>query len=211
MTILHFLFYAFSAVAVASGVMVVASKNSVHSVLFLVLTFFAMSGIWMILDAEFLALILVLVYVGAVMTLFLFVVMMLNLNRETYREGYVKWLPFAMLIALLVVGLIVMVVGPERFGLLHLPLPSSLPADYSNTADLGAVLYTNYAYPFEVAGALLLTSLIAAITLSHRPPKNRKIQNIAKQIAVQRDASVKLLNLPSDKKNSPNGLRDNNP
>jgi NADH-quinone oxidoreductase subunit J len=200
MTVPHIIFYLFATLAVASGVMVVAAKNSVHGVLFLVLAFFAMGGIWILLSAEFLALILVLVYVGAVMTLFLFVVMMLNLDKEVLREGFVRYLPFAALIVLLVMGLIIMVVGPERFGLTHIPAPTPFPADYSNTADLGAVLYTVYAYPFEVAGALLLTAIIAAISLTHRFPKRRKVQNVAKQIAVQPSQRVKLINLTSEKK-----------
>jgi NADH-quinone oxidoreductase subunit J len=190
--------------------MVVAAKNSVHSVLFLVLAFFAMAGIWILLSAEFLALILVLVYVGAVMTLFLFVVMMLNIDKEVKREGFVRYFPIAAFIVVLVVGLIVMVVGPERFGLTHVPLPAPFPANYSNTADLGSVLYTNYAYPFEIAGVLLLTAIIAAITLTHRPPKQRKVQNIAKQIAVKRDQRVKLINMPSEKKIRPNVSGDEN-
>lgn len=205
MTALHIIFYAFSAVAIASGVMVVTARNSVHSILFLVLAFFAMAGIWVLLSAEFLALILVLVYVGAVMTLFLFVVMMLNLNQEASREGFVRYLPIATLMLLLTVGLLVMVVGPAHFGLTHVPVPAVLPDDYSNTADLGSVLYTKYAYPFEVAAVLLLAAIIAAIVLSHRPPKNRKVQIIAKQIAVKPEDRVKLLDLPSAKKNNAAG------
>ncbi|MHB1949343.1 MAG: NADH-quinone oxidoreductase subunit J [Gammaproteobacteria bacterium] len=210
MTSIQIIFYLFATVAVAAGVMVVAAKNSVHSVLFLVLAFFAMAGIWILLNAEFLALILVLVYVGAVMTLFLFVVMMLNIDNEVKREGFVRYFPIAAFIVVLVVGLIVMVVGPERFGLTQAPLPAPFPADYSNTSDLGSVLYTNYAYPFEVAGVLLLTAIIAAITLTHRPPKQRKVQNIAKQIAVKRDQRVKLINMPSEKKIRPGVIGDEN-
>lgn len=197
---LHIIFYLFSIVAIAAGIMVIAAKNSVHSVLFLVLAFFAMAGVWILLNAEFLALILVLVYVGAVMTLFLFVVMMLNLDIEPRREGFVKFLPFGTLIVLLVVGLTVMVIGPQHLGLTHVPAPALVPADYSNTADLGSVLYTNYAYPFEVAGMLLLTAIVAAICLTHRKPKNRKVQNVAKQVAVRRDDYVKLINMPTEKK-----------
>lgn len=206
MTILHLIFYAFSAVAIGSGLLVVASKNPVHGVLFLVLAFFAMSGVWIILNAEFLALILVLVYVGAVMTLFLFVVMMLNIDLASKRESFVKYLPLAALIVLVIVGLTVMVVGPAQFGLIHAPVPEATSAEFSNTAALGAVLYTQYAYPFEVAGVLLLTAIIAAITLSHRPPKNRKIQIIAEQLAVQPKDRMKLINMPSEKKISQDRL-----
>ncbi len=200
MTELHILFYIFSIAAIVAGVMVVVAKNSVHSVLFLVFAFFAMAGVWILLNAEFLALILVLVYVGAVMTLFLFVVMMLNLDLEPRKEGFVRLLPFAALILFIVIGLTVMVVGPERFGLTQVPVPAPHLANYSNTADLGSVIYTNYAYPFEVAGMLLLTAIVAAICLTHRPPKNRKVQDVAKQVAVKRDDYVQLVNIPSEKK-----------
>lgn len=200
MSLLSILFYAFSTVAIVSGVMVITARNSVHSILFLVLAFIAMAGIWVLLSAEFLALILVLVYVGAVMTLFLFVVMMLNLKQELRREGFVRYLPIAAIVVLSVLGFIVMVVGPARFGLSHMPLPALPNANYSNTADLGSVLYTNYAYPFEVAGVLLLSAIIAAITLSHRAPKNRKIQHVWKQIAVRPEERVKLVSIDHSNK-----------
>ena len=121
-----------------------------------------MSGIWLLLHAEFLALILVLVYVGAVMTLFLFVVMMLRVNVVSLREGFVRYLPFAVLLALMIVGLMIIVVGPKRFGLTSMPTSMVLAADYNNLADLGEILYTQYAYPFEIAAVLLLTAIVAA-------------------------------------------------
>lgn len=195
MTVLHFIFYAFSTLAILSGMMVVASKNPVHGVLFLVLTFFGMAGIWTLLNAEFLALILVLVYVGAVMTLFLFVVMMLPLDFVGKRKNFVRFLPFAVLMVLAIVGLIAMVLHQKN--LLAMTSPQAMPADYSNTAALGDVLYTYYAYPFEVAGIILLTAIIAAIALSHRPPKNRKVQIIAKQLAVKRNERVQLIDIRS--------------
>lgn len=209
MTFIHIIFYGFSILAIASGLMVVTARNSMHSVLFLVLAFFAMAGLWVLLDAEFLALILVLVYVGAVMTLFLFVVMMLNVDIEPSRESFVRYLPIAALIVAAVIGISIFVLNPERFSLLRFPAPVPLPADYSNTADLGSVLYTSYAYPFEVAGTLLLAAIIAAITLSHHKPKNRKIQSVSKQVARKAQDSVKLLNLPSEIKKPSTGLRDN--
>lgn len=209
MTTVHIIFYLFSAAALVSGLMVVAAKNPVHSVLFLVMTFVAMAGDWMLLNAEFLALILVLVYVGAVMTLFLFVVMMLHIDMAGKREGFVRFLPFAALLVLVVVGLTIMVVGPSHFGLSQVPAPAPTAADYSNTADLGTVLYTNYAYPFEVAGVLLLTAIVAAISLTHRAPKNRKVQNITKQISVNPKDRMKLIDLPSEKKISSLNLKAN--
>lgn len=202
MTTLQIIFYLFAACAVTSSIMVVSARNSVHSVLFLVFAFFAMAGIWVLLSAEFLALILVLVYVGAVMTLFLFVVMMLNLDLEKKRESFVRYLPFAILIVFLMLALTIYAVGPAHFGLMHVPAPHALPADYSNTAQLGAVLYTEYAYPFEISAVLLLTSIIAAICLTHRHPKKRKVQNIADQINIQRDQRIKLVSMPAEKKNN---------
>jgi NADH-quinone oxidoreductase subunit J len=201
MTALQIIFYVFAATAVFSALMVIAVKNAVHGVLFLVLTFFASAGIWMILNAEFLSLILVLVYVGAVMTLFLFVVMMLSMKIVSAQEGFVRYLPFAVLIVLLVVGLIVMAVNPDRFGLTNVPIPATKSPDYNNIADLGSVLYTNYAYPFEIAAVLLLTAIVAAIALTHRKPEGRKTQNISDQIAVRRDQRVRLIKMPSEKKN----------
>lgn len=200
MTALQLLFYVFSAAAVFSGLMVVTASNPVRSALFLVLTFFSMAGLWIMLHAEFLALVLVLVYVGAVMTLFLFVVMMLNVKQLSIREGFVRYLPISVLIVLLVTGLVVMVVNIDRFGLMAMPTPAALPADYSNTASLGGLLYTNYAYPFEVAAVLLLTAIVAAISLTHRDPKKRKSQNPSEQIAVRRRDRVRLIKMTAEKK-----------
>jgi NADH-quinone oxidoreductase subunit J len=204
MTFLQIIFYAFSALAIFSGTMVVASSNPVRGALFLVLTFFAMAGLWMLMHAEFLALILVLVYVGAVMTLFLFVVMMLTVDRLSLREGFVRYMPFAVLVTVLVVGLMVMVVNPSRFGLDALPQPVE-PADYNNIASLGMVLYTQYAYPFEIAAVILLTAIVAAITLTHGRRKKHKTQNIQKQIAVKAKDRFRLVNMPSESKPKPAG------
>ncbi len=200
MTALHFIFYIFSAVAILSALMVVAAKNPVHGVLFLVFTFFATAGIWLILNAEFLALVLVLVYVGAVMTLFLFVVMMLSTGIINLREGFVRYLPFAVVLVLVMIGLSVMAVGPNHFGLAEVAAPAASATDYSNTADLGSVLYTNYAYPFEVAAVLLLTAIVAAIALTHRKPKDRKSQNTNAQIAVNPKDRMRLVKMRSEKK-----------
>lgn len=200
MTALQIIFYVFAATAVFSALCVVAVRNAVHGVLFLVLAFFASAGIWMLLNAEFLSLILVLVYVGAVMTLFLFVVMMLSMKIENLQEGFVRYMPLVALIVLLVVGLIVMAVSPNHFGLGMISAPAPLPSDYNNVADLGSVLYTEYAYPFEVAAVLLLTAIVAAIALTHRKPEGRKSQIASNQIAVQRNQRVRLIKMPSEKK-----------
>jgi len=198
MTALQIIFYAFSSIAIFSGMMVVSSSNPVRGALFLVLTFFAMSGVWLLLHAEFLALILVLVYVGAVMTLFLFVVMMLSVSRINVREGFVKYFPIGLLMVFLIVGLTVTVIGPNRFGLLNMPTPIAKSIDYSNIESLGMVLYTQYAYPFEVAAVLLLTAIVAAISLTHREGRKHKTQRISDQIAVNPKDRLRLIKMPSE-------------
>lgn len=200
LTPLHIIFYVFSALAVCSGLAVITVRNPVNSVLSLVVTFFAMAGIWMLLRAEFLSLILLLVYVGAVMTLFLFVVMMLNIDIENKRSGFVRYLPFGVMLVVLMLGLIIATVGPKYFSLEQMPLPPTEPADYSNLQEIGRALYTNYAYPLEIAGVLLLAAMIAAITLTHRGPVKRKSQNVSQQIAVRPEDRVRLVKMPSEPK-----------
>lgn len=200
MTVLQIIFYVFSVLAIFSGLMVITSSNPVRAVLFLVLTFFSMAGDWLLLQAEFLALVLVLVYVGAVMTLFLFVVMMLRVNVVGLREGFVRYFPLAALIVLLVMGLTVMALGPQHFGLASMPAPALKPANYSNLSELGAVLYTEYAYPFEISGVLLLTAIVAAISLTHRKSVGRKGQIPRQQIDIRRKDRVRLIDLPTEKK-----------
>lgn len=195
-TPLHVIFYIFAAVAVGSAIVVVTVRNPVRSVLALVVTFFSMAGVWMILRAEFLSLILLLVYVGAVMTLFLFVVMMLNIDTEDKRSGFVRYLPFGIIVILLVMGLTIAAVGPKHFGLTQMPVPPAEPPHYSNIQHLGELLYTDYAYPFEVAGVLLLAAIVAAIALTHRPPTRRKVQNPAAQIAVRPEDRLRLIKMP---------------
>lgn len=195
MTPLHIIFYLFSAVAIGSASMVIISRNPVRAVLFLILTFFSMAGVWIILHAEFLALILVLVYVGAVMTLFLFVVMMINIDIESMKKGFVNYLPLIALISLAIMALIAMTIGPKVFGLQTLPEPKA--ASYSNIAELGQVLYTNYVLPFEIAAVILLTAIVAAISLAHRKPMHRKSQDPAKQINIRREDRIKLIKMPS--------------
>lgn len=204
MTFLQILFYAVSAVAIFSGLMVVTLRNSVHSALFLVLTFFCMAVSWMLLHAEFLALVLVVVYVGAVMTLFLFVVMMLNLDREPRKEGFVRYLPLSILIMLMITGISVVVLGPKYFGLAQMPMPAPTAADYSNTTALGDVLYSVYAYPFEIAAVLLLTAIVAAISLTHRLKRHTKRQSIPQQIDVNPKDRVRLVDIPSSPRVQPN-------
>lgn len=200
---IHVIFYLFAAVAVGSALFVITARNPVRSVLSLVVTFFAMAGVWMILSAEFLSLILLLVYVGAVMTLFLFVVMMLNIDREQKRSGFVKYLPFGLLLIVLLIVVMLKAVGPTAFG--AVAIPASVPADYSNITELGNVLYTEYAYPFEISGVILLAAIIAAITLTFRGPVRRKVQDVSAQVAMSRSDAVRLVKMPSTPKPSQSG------
>ena len=200
MGIEKFIFYFAALVMVASATMVITVRNPVRAALFLVLTFFSSAIIWMILEAEFLAIALVLVYVGAVMVLFLFVVMMLDINIARLREGFIKFLPFGVLIALIMAGMIIAVVGPGHFGLESWKEPARHVADYNNTRELGMVLYTQYVYPFEIAAVILLVAIVAAIalTLRHRP--TTKYQKPEEQIAVQRNDRVRLVSMDAEKK-----------
>ncbi len=201
MNFINLLFYVFSATAILSALMVVTLRNTVNCVLFLVLTFFATAANWLLLESEFLALVLVLVYVGAVMTLFLFVVMMLNLRREAQRERLTQFWPIGLLAIVCVTALVLLAV---RHGNVIFPIPPVAQAlDYSNVTALGNVLYTTYVWPFEVAAVLLLTAIVAAIALGHRPIKQgaqQRRQDPAAQIAVRRNDRVRLVNLPSVKK-----------
>jgi NADH-quinone oxidoreductase subunit J len=200
LTPIHLIFFLFAFIAIGSALAVITVRNPVHSVLSLVITFFAMAGIWMMLRAEFLSLILLLVYVGAVMTLFLFVVMMLNIDTEGKHTGFVKYLPAGIIIILLLMGFTIAAVGPHYFGLAQMPVPEAFAADYSNTHQLASFLYTDYAYPFEIAGVLLLAAMIAAITLAHRGPVRRKVQKVSAQIAVRPEDRVRLIKMPSEPK-----------
>ena len=194
------LFYVFSIVLIASALRVITARNPVHSALSLVLAFVACSGLWLLIEAEFLAVVLVLVYVGAVMVLFLFVVMMLDINLEPLREGFIRYLPFGILVAVLIVVQLVMALGPQTFGLEQFAKPAAMPADYSNTEALGVLLYTVYVYPFEIAALILLVAIIAAIALTLRRREGIRKQDPAEQVRVQRDDRVRLVNIkPEDK------------
>ena len=153
--------------------MVVTVRNPVFAALFLVLAFFTSAAIWLLLEAEFLALTLVLVYVGAVMVLFLFVVMMLDINLAVLREGFAKYLPAGVVVAVILMVQLAIVVGPEHFGLDKFAEPVAKTADYNNTGELGRVLYTVYLYPFEIASVILLVAIIAAIALTLRKRKTK--------------------------------------
>lgn len=199
MTPLQVIFYVFAAIAMCSGIAVITVRHPVRSVLSLVVTFFAMAGVWMILRAEFLSLILLLVYVGAVMTLFLFVVMMLNVEREAKKSSFVQYLPWGILLVLFITGLIILSLARQYFNISDEPLLSDSP-DYSNIRQMGTVLYTEYVYAFELAGVLLLAAIIAAITLTHRGPKQRKVQEVSKQINIDPKDRVRLIKMPPTSK-----------
>jgi len=192
-------FYGFAAVTLFSGLMVVTSRNAVRAVLFLVLAFVSASGMWMLLQAEFLALTLILVYVGAVMVLFLFVVMMLNLNVSPVKEGFVRYLPIGVFIAILLIAQLIWVFNKTPVAQLGLNDMVMEPATYSNITQLGMSLYTDYIYPFEIAGILLLVAIVAAIALTFRGPRHRRKQIISEQVKVKKaDRLTVLKNINPD-------------
>jgi NADH-quinone oxidoreductase subunit J len=194
------LFYVFSTITVLSALRVISARNPVHSALFLVLAFCSAACIWMMLTAEFLAITLVLVYVGAVMVLFLFVVMMLDINVEELRKGFTRYLPAGVLVAVIVVVEIAHVIWFRSQGLRFLATPASQPADYSNTKALGAVLYTEHVYAFEIAAVVLLLAIVAAITLTMRRRPGLKVQDISKQVAVRREDRVRIVKVEASKR-----------
>ncbi|MDJ0871404.1 MAG: NADH-quinone oxidoreductase subunit J [Gammaproteobacteria bacterium] len=195
-------FYIFAAIMVFAGTMVISVRNPVHAALFLVLAFFSSAAVWLLLEAEFLAIALVLVYVGAVMVLFLFVVMMLDINMAPLREGFIRYLPVGIVIAVLVAVQLVLVVGSSYFGLESFPAPEPRPAEYSNTEALGNVLYTTYVYPFEIAAVILLVAIVAAIVLTMRRRPHVKRQRPDRQVAVRRSDRVRLVGMAPEKKPS---------
>jgi NADH-quinone oxidoreductase subunit J len=189
-------FYALAAVLLLSGLRVITARNPVHGALFLVLAFFTAAGLWLLLRAEFLAIALVVVYVGAVMVLFLFVVMMLDINLERVREGFWRNLPVALVVGGIMVLEMISVLANRIWGAGG---PRRLPADYSNTKELGRVLYTQYAYAFEIAAVILLVAIIAAIALTLRRRKDSRSQDPTAQARVKRADRVTLVSMPSEK------------
>jgi NADH-quinone oxidoreductase subunit J len=192
-------FYFFAAILLYAGIRTVTCRNPVHAALHLVLAFFTAAAIWLLLRAEFLAITLVLVYVGAVMVLFLFVVMMLDINLDRLREGFWSHLPLGIVVGLLIVlemGSLVLI-GFERA---EYALPPDPGPGYSNTKELGRLLYTDYVYPFELAAIILLVAIIAAIALTMRKRKDTKYQNPARQVAIKRGQRVRLVSMPAEKK-----------
>ncbi len=197
--IVNVLFYVFAAVLVASAFGVITARNPVHCALFLVVAFLNSEVIWLLLEAEFLAVTLVVVYVGAVMVLWLFVVMMMDIDVEKLRQGFTRYAPFGALIALIVIAQIGLVVWVRRLGLGETPAPLPKPAGYSNTAELGHLLYTEYLYPFEVAAVILLVAIVAAITLTMRRRPGQKVQDVARQVAVRAQDRVRVVKMDAEK------------
>ncbi len=190
-------FYLFAISTVVTATAVVTVRNPVHAALFLVLTFFTSAIIWMTLEAEFLAISLVLVYVGAVMVLFLFVVMMLDINIARLREGFVKYLPLGVAVALIMLGLMLNVVTSDIFSIDTISEPAAKAADHSNTKALGSVLYTDYVFAFEIAAVILLVAIIAAISLTMRKRATTKYQNPSEQIKVRKADRIRIVKMPA--------------
>jgi NADH-quinone oxidoreductase subunit J len=191
-----FLFYAFSAILLLAALRVITARNPVHSAMFLVLSFFTAAGIWLLLRAEFLAIALVLVYVGAVMVLFLFVVMMLDINLERLREGFWRNLPLAIVVGGIMVFEMVALLARQVFEAAPAPEPAT---GYSNTKELGLVVYTQYAYAFEVSAVILLVAIIAAIALTLRRRKDTRYLNPGEQVRARREDRVRLVSMPAEK------------
>lgn len=192
-------FYAFATLLIGSATMVILSISPVRGALFLVLAFFASSVLWLLIEAEFLALALIFVYVGAVMTLFLFVVMMLNLDTLPSREGFVRYLPFGVIVMAMFVSLMIYAISPIHFSASAEGFTHTHPAEFSNAKDIGEVLYTQYLYPFELAGALLLVAIIASITLAFRGRQNSKSQRVSKQLLADRADRLRVIDIKVDK------------
>jgi NADH-quinone oxidoreductase subunit J len=191
---ISFIFYFFSLILVVAAFRVITVRNPVHAALFLVLAFFSSAAIWLLLHAEFLAIALVLVYVGAVMVLFLFVVMMIDINLVPSREGFTRYAPVGALVGFLIFIEMWLVL---RFWS-NTPQPIETATDISNTKALGQVLYTTYVYPFEIAAAILLVAMIAAIALTMRPRRQNKSQNPDQQVQVRREDRVRLVKMPAE-------------
>jgi NADH-quinone oxidoreductase subunit J len=196
--IVNVLFYVFAAILVIAALGVITARNPVHCALFLVVAFLNSAVIWLLLEAEFLAITLVVVYVGAVMVLWLFVVMMMDVDVEKLRQGFTRYAPLGALVALLVVAQIGLVVWVRRLGLPERAVPAPSPAGHSNTQALGELLYTQYLYPFEIAAVILLVAIVAAITLTMRRRPGQKLQDVGKQVAVRAQDRIRVVKMDAE-------------
>ena len=194
MTFQAAVFYVFAAILVFAALRVIVVRNPVHAALWLVLCFFTAAAIWLLLKAEFLAIALVLVYVGAVMVLFLFVVMMLDINIDNLRKNFKNYIPVGAIVGVLVLlEMALVIMGSGVAGSTAVPMVQA-----SNTQALGRLLYVEFVYPFEVAAVVLLVAIVAAIALTHRKPRGAKYQDAGAQVKVQRADRVRLVNVPSE-------------
>jgi NADH-quinone oxidoreductase subunit J len=198
MTFQDYVFYVLAAILLIAGLRVITARNPVHAALYLVLAFFTAAGIWLLLEAEFLAIVLVLVYVGAVMVLFLFVVMMLDINLDRLREGFWSALPIALPVGILMAVEMSLILGVKHFGIDQVPQPVIHLNGYSNTAELGRQLYTDYLLPFELASVVLLVAIIAAIALTLRDRKDSKFMDPAAQVKVKRADRIRMVSMAAD-------------
>jgi NADH-quinone oxidoreductase subunit J len=194
------LFYLFATVLVGAAIGVITARNPVHSVLFLVLAFFNSAVLWLLLGAEFLAIVLVLVYVGAVMVLFLFVVMMLDINVEQAKSGFTKYAPLGLVVLVIMAVELAQVIWVRHMGMISADELAPVAADYNNTRELGLLLYTDYFYAFELAAVILLVAIVAAISLTMRRRPGLKAQNIASQVSVRRQDRVRLVKMDSEER-----------
>ncbi len=191
-------FYVLATILVFAATRVITVRNPVHAALHLVLAFFTCAGLWLLLEAEFLAFTLVLVYVGAVMVLFLFVVMMLDINVATVKEGFIHNLPVGLTVAGLMILELWLVMKNQAFDATQMPEPPGHAADFSNTREIGNVLYTQYVYPFEIASVILLVAIIAAIILTLRKRKSTKRQNPSEQVKVRSQDRVRVIKMEAE-------------
>jgi len=189
-------FYLFGGICVAAALAVITVRNAVHAALFLVLTFFSAACVWLLARAEFLAIALVLVYVGAVMVLFLFVVMMLDVRTESAREGFIRYLPVGVLVAVAMLAQMIALIGVRR--LAALPQPAPVPAGHSNTEAVGMALFTDYVLPFEIAAVILTVAIIAAIALTLRRRPGTRHQDPSAQVRVRREDRVRIVSMPAE-------------
>jgi NADH-quinone oxidoreductase subunit J len=194
-----FVFYVLSTILALAALRVVTARNPVHAALYLALAFFNAGGIWLLLEAEFLAITLVMVYVGAVMVLFLFVVMLLDIDLDRLREGFWSYLPMASIVALLVVAEMVLVLANRYWGVLENEVPQT-EAAYSNVQAVGRLLFTEYVYPFELASVILLVGIVAAVALTLRGKRKTKSVSPSEQVFVKAEDRLRLVRMPAEKR-----------
>lgn len=201
MTLQLFMFYAFAIATLGAALGVITARNPVHASLYLVLTFVSTAALWILLQAEFLGMALILVYVGAVMVLFLFVVMMLDVNVDPLREGFARYLPVGMVVAGIMAFELVGLISIKYFGPNFASVPPLLPAEHDNTAEIGMLLFTKYVLPFELASVVLLVAAVAAIALTHRKRSGVKVQSPSLQVLVKKSDRLRIVSMVSEKPN----------